>query len=68
MFNNYRSRYREYNNAKMQNPNDFENYLGIAKGTTIDDYCMTNLGASIRIKKDRNSSIGKNLAKLLLLK
>lgn len=63
IYNNLKNLYTNYITSKRNNPEYFERDLGITPGTTIEEYCIDNIGASISIKKDSRSVISKNISK-----
>lgn len=67
IFRNYNSKFQNYNNEKANNPQMFERFLGINKGTTLEEYCTNDIGAVINIKVDRNNVISKKISKTTIL-
>ena len=64
LFNNYKNLYKSYNNIKRDNPDEYYNMLGISKGTTLEDYCISNLNYSVSFRKNNsNISTSKNISK-----
>lgn len=67
IYNNLKNLYTNYITSKRNNPEYFEMDLGITPGTTIEEYCIDNIGASISIKKDSRSTISKNISKATIV-
>ena len=67
IYNNLKNFYNNYNTFKRNDPENFERNLGITPGTTVEEYCINNIGASISIKKDSRSTISKNISKATIV-
>lgn len=67
IYNNLKNLYTNYITSKRNNPEYFERGLGITPGTTIEEYCIDNIGASISIKKDSRSTISKSISKATIV-
>ena len=65
IFNNYKNLYKSYTEHKTTNPQNYYEILGISKETSLDEYCMNNLNASISMKTNSssNSTTSKNISK-----
>lgn len=69
IYNNFKSLYKNYINAQNNNPENFEANLAINKGTTLEEYCINNIGASINLKQDSsNRAIAKEISKASISK
>ena len=52
IYNNYVSLHNSYLEAKNNNPDNYYEMLGIAKGTTLEEYCIDQTNYSISFKNN----------------
>lgn len=66
IYNNLKNLYNTYITIKRNDPENFERKLGITPGTTVEEFCIDNIGASLQVKKD-NFTTSKSISKATIV-